>query len=225
LLAFLLILCTLLLSPQQFLIARAEEANAVLDMTPEAPKQAGVSLDASLEAKTEKQGSTVLILSSPASEPAVTETAKTPVALQAKEADISSDSKAEDKTSAPVARANQAKETASVNEAAALSSSSGKGEFIGNFTITAYCDCVQCQGKWVGQTASGQKPKPGLTIAVDPAVIPLGSSVFIEGVGVRVAQDTGGAIKGQKIDLFFSSYEEAVKWGKRVLPVFKVKNN
>lgn len=69
---------------------------------------------------------------------------------------------------------------------------------------TAYTDDVASQGKWVGQTASGLKPQVGV-VAVDPRVIPLGTKLYIEGYGEAIAGDTGGAIKGHKIDLFFNS--------------------
>ncbi len=95
-----------------------------------------------------------------------------------------------------------------------------KGEYLGSFTITAYCDCSECQGRWVGMTASGVVPTAGVTIAVDPSVIPLGSSVYIDGVGWRVAEDVGGAIEGNKIDIFFASHEEAVEWGRQVKQVW-----
>lgn len=84
---------------------------------------------------------------------------------------------------------------------------------LGKFKITAYCNCKKCCGKWAGgPTASGVMPTAGRTIAVDPRVIPLGSQVIIDG-HTYVAEDTGGAIKGQKIDLYFSSHAEALAWG------------
>ena len=52
-------------------------------------------------------------------------------------------------------------------------------------------------------------------IAVDPSVIPLGSTVEVEGYGVFSAEDTGGAINGRKIDIFVSTYDEAIQFGIR----------
>ena len=84
---------------------------------------------------------------------------------------------------------------------------------LGQFKITAYCNCSQCCGKWSGgPTASGTIPTAGRTIAVDPNVIPLGSKVTIDG-HTYIAEDTGSAIKGNKIDMFFSSHQEALNWG------------
>ena len=70
-----------------------------------------------------------------------------------------------------------------------------------------------------GHTASGTIPKEGRTIAVDPAVIPLGSVVYIEGYGVRVAEDTGAYIKGDRGDLFIEDWNEAKEFGRKKLRV------
>ena len=68
-----------------------------------------------------------------------------------------------------------------------------------------------------GSTTSGKKlhrDANGIsTIAVDPSVIPLGSKVYIDGYGYAVAADTGTSIKGNKIDVYFTSYDEACNWG------------
>jgi 3D (Asp-Asp-Asp) domain-containing protein len=87
------------------------------------------------------------------------------------------------------------------------------GTNLGKFKITAYCNCKKCCGKWAGgPTASGVMPTAGRTIAVDPRVIPLGSKVIIDGY-TYVAEDTGSAIKGNKIDMYFSTHSEALAWG------------
>jgi 3D (Asp-Asp-Asp) domain-containing protein len=83
---------------------------------------------------------------------------------------------------------------------------------LGRFKVTAYCHCVRCCGKSDGITASGTKVKEGRTIAVDPDVIPLGSKVELNG-NTYIAEDIGGAVKGNHIDLYFNSHEEALKWG------------
>jgi peptidoglycan DL-endopeptidase CwlO len=68
-------------------------------------------------------------------------------------------------------------------------------------------------------TAMGLKPvrdPDGLsTIAVDPKVIPLGTKVYIPGYGYAICSDTGGAIKGNKIDLYLNSVQECIQWGRR----------
>lgn len=67
---------------------------------------------------------------------------------------------------------------------------------------------------WTGnRTATGTWPSRG-TVAVDPRVIPLGSELYVEGYGPAVAADTGGDIKGQRIDLYMESYEEAIQFGR-----------
>ena len=59
----------------------------------------------------------------------------------------------------------------------------------------------------------------GRTIAVDPRVIPLGSKVRMNG-REYVAEDTGGAIKGKRIDLFVDSHSEAMRFGKKLIEVY-----
>ncbi len=68
--------------------------------------------------------------------------------------------------------------------------------------------------KGYGVTSSGLPAAYGVA-AVDPAVIPLGTVLYVPGYGYAVAADTGGAIKGKKVDLFFPTVEEALRWGVR----------
>lgn len=77
--------------------------------------------------------------------------------------------------------------------------------------------------KYYGITASGLRVKPGI-VAVDPRVIPLGTKLYVEGYGYSLAADTGGAIKGNKIDLFFESVSEARKFGRRNIKVYVLAN-
>lgn len=86
---------------------------------------------------------------------------------------------------------------------------------------TAYTASTACTGKAPGSkgfgvTASGMKAAVGV-VAVDPNVIPLGTKLYIEGYGYAVAGDTGGTIKNNKIDLYFNTNAECIKYG--------VKNN
>ena len=89
------------------------------------------------------------------------------------------------------------------------------------FIAYAYCACEKCCGEWAeyGKTASGTTPEQGRTVAVDPEVIPLGSSVWIDGEGPYVAEDTGSGISGDTIDIFFASHQDALDWGKRQVQV------
>ncbi|WP_352926270.1 ubiquitin-like domain-containing protein [Peribacillus simplex] len=95
-----------------------------------------------------------------------------------------------------------------------VSSSSGKEIYVSSTAYTA--SCKGCSG--VTSTGVDLKSNPGAKIvAVDPSVIPLGSKVYVEGYGYAVAADKGGAIKGNRIDVFFSSKNDAYRWGvKRV---------
>lgn len=84
---------------------------------------------------------------------------------------------------------------------------------LGNYKLTFYCPCELCNGVAGAKTASGTTPTEGRTIAVDSSIIPLGSRVYIEGYGVFIAEDTGGAIKDNKIDVFVSSHDRAYELG------------
>lgn len=72
------------------------------------------------------------------------------------------------------------------------------------------------------ETSTGTRPKIG-TVAADPRFIPLGTTIWIPGYGEAKVEDTGGAIKGEKIDLFMGEgdrgREKAVQWGKKILLV------
>ena len=93
-------------------------------------------------------------------------------------------------------------------------SAGGKGK---EFYVTATAYTPNCNG-CTGITATGVnvKSNPNMKlIAVDPNVIPLGSKVWVEGYGYAIAADTGGAIKGNKIDILVSSKSAAKNWGRK----------
>lgn len=99
-----------------------------------------------------------------------------------------------------------------------------KTVYMGDFVATAYCICYKCCGKTpedlaYGVTASGAKATPGRTVAVDPNVIPLGSTVIVNGKEFYVAEDTGKAIKGNRVDICFSTHEEALQFGRQIVEV------
>lgn len=83
------------------------------------------------------------------------------------------------------------------------------------FEATFYCSCEKCCGKSNGITASGEKAVEGITIAADISVLPMGTEVFIAGYGVRTVQDTGGAIKGNKIDIYMDSHKKCLEHGRK----------
>lgn len=92
-------------------------------------------------------------------------------------------------------------------------------------TATSYCPCPICTGPSSpargghGLTASGRRPLAGMTIATDPRIIPMGSYVNVQGLGLRFAADTGSAIKGAAIDVYVDTHEEARRFGRRRLRV------
>lgn len=102
---------------------------------------------------------------------------------------------------------------------------------LGEFTVTAYCPCVKCCGVWsaehpsrigtdyIQKTASGTIPTAGRTIAADPSVLPYGTVIVMDG-NEYIVEDRGGAVKGNKIDIFFESHEEALKWGKQTKIIY-----
>lgn len=92
--------------------------------------------------------------------------------------------------------------------------------------LTAYTDGPESTGKSPGDpgygiTSTGSRAIQGVTVAVDPRVIPYGTKLFIPGLGFRIAQDTGGAIIGNHIDVFFNNLSVARKFGvKQNVPVY-----
>lgn len=94
----------------------------------------------------------------------------------------------------------------------------------GTCFITYYCPCSVCCGNPDGITYSGAKAVPYETCAVDPELIPLGSTVIVDyGDGmphVYRAEDTGSGVNGNHIDIFVASHDEAKKLGKRAAYVY-----
>jgi 3D (Asp-Asp-Asp) domain-containing protein len=97
---------------------------------------------------------------------------------------------------------------------------------IGEFKLTAYCSCEICCGIWANNRpngivygAIGEELKEGYSIAVDPNVIPYKTEVIING-NVYKAQDCGGAIKGNRIDVYFENHNDALEFGVQYAEVF-----
>ena len=85
------------------------------------------------------------------------------------------------------------------------------------YKITAYCPCSKCCGKSTGRTASGTKATAGRTVAAS-GKFAFGTKLNIGG-HIYTVEDRGGAINGNKIDIFVNSHAEALQWGVRYLPV------
>lgn len=97
---------------------------------------------------------------------------------------------------------------------------------LGEFKLTAYCSCAKCCGKWaynrpngIVYGAIGEELKEGYSIAVDPSVIPYRTEVIINGKTYK-AQDCGGAIKGNRIDVYFEDHNDALEFGVQYAEVF-----
>lgn len=95
---------------------------------------------------------------------------------------------------------------------------------------TAYCPCEKCSGEWalnrpdgIVYTASGKRAEEGVTIAADWSVYPPGTVLYIDGIGKRTVQDRGGAITGQKIDVYFESHDDALHFGRQNVKIRIVK--
>ena len=87
-------------------------------------------------------------------------------------------------------------------------------KYVGEFSFTHYCDCPICTKSAKGsRTATGHKPRQGRTVAVDPKVIPLHSIIYVEDIGYFVAEDVGGGVHGNHIDIYVDDHEEAKRLG------------
>ena len=98
-------------------------------------------------------------------------------------------------------------------------------------TATAYCSCEICCGEWalnrpngIVYTASGAEAVQGVTIAADWSIYPPGTVLFVEGLGEMIVQDRGGAIQGQKIDVYFESHADARQFGRQNVRFYIVNN-
>ena len=94
------------------------------------------------------------------------------------------------------------------------------GEYIGRFKVTHYCTCTICNEGYGNSTAYGGAIRPGITIAVDPRVIKKLSWVYIDGYGARLAEDVGGAIKGNRIDMAVPDHATAMRMGVKYCDVW-----
>ncbi|WP_223643284.1 G5 and 3D domain-containing protein [Planococcus sp. 4-30] len=136
-----------------------------------------------------------------------------PVAAQEEKKAAPQKEKAVVKTASAETAATPAKAKAAPAEA---EPTGGKEFYVSATAYTA--SCTGCSG--ITATGINLHANPGLkVIAVDPSVIPLGSKVWVEGYGNAIAGDTGGAIKGNKIDLFMANKSDALSFGRKQVKV------
>lgn len=95
-----------------------------------------------------------------------------------------------------------------------------QGDYLGEFTASGYCNCSRCSGGY-NLTHSGTVPKAKHTIAADPSVFPIGTKIMIDGV-IYTVEDIGGGVSGNRLDIFFSSHQEAVDFGLKRVKVYSV---
>lgn len=91
----------------------------------------------------------------------------------------------------------------------------------GRYKVTAYCSCARCCGKTNGVTASGKRATANHTVAA-PSTFAFGTQMVINGK-TYVVEDRGGAIQGNRIDVYMNSHAEAIAWGVRYLDVEVIK--
>ena len=88
------------------------------------------------------------------------------------------------------------------------------------FTVTAYCPCEKCCGNFAdGITANGHRIVDGDRFVAAPKSFTFGTIMNIPGYGTVAVKDRGGAIKGNKLDVFFNTHQEALNWGVKKLTV------
>lgn len=88
-----------------------------------------------------------------------------------------------------------------------------------SYTATAYLPVDSIEGRYSGVTATGTLAKPYVTVAVDPAFVPINSWIWIDGLGWWRAEDTGNKVEGKKIDLCVSTRQEATEFGVRKMRI------
>ena len=106
---------------------------------------------------------------------------------------------------------------ASENQSSSESTNSGQGKYLGNFTLTAYCNCAQCCGTAGNLTASGTVPTAGRTVAM--AGVPFGTQLLING-NVYTVEDLGTPYG--HVDIFFDNHSDALSFGLQSAEVYQL---
>lgn len=93
-------------------------------------------------------------------------------------------------------------------------------KYLGRFKLTFYCPCVECSEGYDDNTSTGVQAQEGVTVAVDPTVIPYGTRLYIDGFGYFIAQDCGGAIKQNRIDIYVVDHDRCNALGVKYADVY-----
>ncbi|MDM5225602.1 LysM peptidoglycan-binding domain-containing protein [Cytobacillus sp. NJ13] len=177
-------------------------------------------------AKSEKPAETASAPVQKSEQPAAKETQPVEAAQPAPKAKPAAEANTEPEPAKPAAESKPAPEPAKpavesqpAAEPEAEKPAETAAQTVLNMEATAYtANCEGCSG--ITATGINLKENPDQkVISVDPNVIPLGSKVHVEGYGNAVAGDTGGAIKGNKIDIFMPSQEDAINFGRKTVKV------
>lgn len=206
-------------------IARNEAASAVIETSPalakaqaepEAAKAGSAKVEAEMkEAASGPAQAEVEPEAKPSPAPAQGDTEPTPEAGTDMQTEAEAEVAETGESQAP-ANPETAPEPAPEVEPAAADDATVKEITVKATAYTAYCE--GCSG--ITRTGIDIRSNPNQkVIAVDPSVIPLGSKVYVEGYGEAIAGDTGGAIKGNRIDVFIPSKQDAINFGVKQLKV------
>lgn len=135
---------------------------------------------------------------------------------------VNASEEAADTTTEDVSEKTVSEETTEENAEATAHDHVHNGlQSLGVFRTTGYCPCYQCSEGWGRTTSTGAVAKSSHTIAVDPRVIPYGTKLMINGV-IYTAEDRGGGVKGNHIDIFFDNHAQTRQHGSRHQEVFLV---
>jgi 3D (Asp-Asp-Asp) domain-containing protein len=98
-------------------------------------------------------------------------------------------------------------------------STAARGSKVLTMVATAYDGCYACNYPYYGYPSYIGLPLARGIVAVDPKVIPMGTKLFVEGYGAAIAADQGNAIKGNRIDLYFDTHQQALNYGMKTVKV------
>jgi len=109
--------------------------------------------------------------------------------------------------------------TTSGSTASRGDSDTSRGGKVLTMVATAYDGCYECNKPYYGLPSYIGLPLDRGIVAVDPRVIPMGTRLYVEGYGEAIAADQGNAIKGNRIDLFFDTHQQALNYGMKTVKV------